>query len=107
MSTHNLCFEWKYEKYQIFFFENFHFLVVKFSVHLNRRVFVMTVDHQWLNHLWGHGNSFQTWGVQTTEGRARSESKWGEFTDVFSNDYIGGGRVVRRCCVSYITGASS
>ena len=41
-STHNLCFEQKYEKYQNFLSENFHFLMVKFSVHLNRRVFVMT-----------------------------------------------------------------
>ena len=32
MSTHNLCFEEKYEKYQNFLSENFHFLVVKFSV---------------------------------------------------------------------------
>ena len=32
------------KKYQIFFFENLHFLVVKFSVHLNRRVFVMAVQ---------------------------------------------------------------
>ena len=41
MSTHNLCFEQKYEKYQIFSSENFHVLVVKISVYLNRRVFVM------------------------------------------------------------------
>ena len=42
-STHNLCFEQKYEKFQIFFLsENFPFLVVKFSIYLNRRVFVMT-----------------------------------------------------------------
>ena len=41
-STRNLCFEQKYEKkYQNFLFENFHFLVVKFSVYLNRQVFVM------------------------------------------------------------------
>ena len=40
-STHNLCFEQKHEKYQIFLSENFHFLVVKFSVYLNRHVFVM------------------------------------------------------------------
>ena len=40
-STHNLCFEQKYEIYQNFSFENFHFLVVKFSVYLNRHVFVM------------------------------------------------------------------
>ena len=30
------------KKYQEFLSENFHFLVVKFSVHLNRRVFVMS-----------------------------------------------------------------
>ena len=40
-STHNLCFEQKYEKYQ-FSFENFQFLEVQFSLYLNRRVFVMT-----------------------------------------------------------------
>ena len=41
MRTHNLCFEQKYEKYQDFSSENFHFLMVKFSVYLNRRVFIM------------------------------------------------------------------
>ena len=41
MSTYNLCFEQKYEKYQNFLPENLIFLVVKFSVYLNRRVFVM------------------------------------------------------------------
>ena len=40
-STHNLCFEQKYEKYQYFLSENFQFLVVKFSIYLDRRVFVM------------------------------------------------------------------
>ena len=40
-STHNLCFEQKYEKYQIFYLKFFIFLVVKFSIYLNRRVFVM------------------------------------------------------------------
>ena len=41
-STHNLCFEPKYEKkYQIFLYENFQFLEVKFSIYLNRRVFVI------------------------------------------------------------------
>ena len=39
-STHNLCFEQKYEKYQSFLSENFQFLEVKFSIYLNRRVFV-------------------------------------------------------------------
>ena len=38
---HNLYFEQKYEKYQNFLSENFHFLVVKFSVYKNRHVFVM------------------------------------------------------------------
>ena len=47
MSTHNLCFEKKYEKFQNFFLsENFPFLVVKFSVYLNRRVFVMSFNIQ-------------------------------------------------------------
>ena len=42
MSTHNLCFEQKYEKYQnLFLSENFQFLVGKFSIYLNRHVFVM------------------------------------------------------------------
>ena len=41
MCTHNLCFEQKYEKYQNVLSENFHFLVVKFSVYLHRRGFVM------------------------------------------------------------------
>ena len=43
MSTHNLCFEKKYEKYQNFLSENFHFFVVKFSVYLNRHVFIMNL----------------------------------------------------------------
>ena len=40
-STHNLCYEEKYEKYQSFLSENFQFWEVKFSIYLNRRVFVM------------------------------------------------------------------
>ena len=44
MSTHNLCFEQKYEKYQNFSSENFHFLVIKFSVYLNRHVLVINDD---------------------------------------------------------------
>ena len=34
-------FEQKYEKYQSFSSKNFQFLEVKFSIYLNRRVFVM------------------------------------------------------------------
>ena len=41
-STHNLCFEQKFEKkYKNFYLKIFIFLVVKFSVYLNRLVFVM------------------------------------------------------------------
>ena len=36
--THNLCFDQKYEKYQMFQF----LLVLKFSIYLNRHVFVMS-----------------------------------------------------------------
>ena len=38
-STHNICFEQKYKNISDFLSENF--LVVKCSVYLNRRVFVM------------------------------------------------------------------
>ena len=45
MSTHNLCFEQKYKKYQNFLSEKLpFFLVVKFSVYLNGRVFVMNSE---------------------------------------------------------------
>ena len=43
-STHNLCFEQKYEKYQNFLSENVQFLGVRFSIYLNRRVFVMNIN---------------------------------------------------------------
>ena len=42
-STHNLGFRQIFGKYQSFLSENFQFLEVKFSVYLNRRVFVMIV----------------------------------------------------------------
>ena len=38
--SHNLCFEQKYDKYQ-FLSDNFQFLEMKFSIYLNKRVFVM------------------------------------------------------------------
>ena len=38
---HNLCFEQKYEKILEFLSKNFQFLEVKFSIYLNRRLFVM------------------------------------------------------------------
>ena len=41
MSIHNLCFKQKFETYQNFLSENFPSLVVKFSIYLNRCVFVM------------------------------------------------------------------
>ena len=46
MSTHNLCFEQKYEKYESFLSENFQFLEVKFSTYLNRRVYVMLSPYE-------------------------------------------------------------
>ena len=48
-STNNLCFEQKYEKYHFFFSENFPFLVVNFSIYLNRRVFVMICHEPYLH----------------------------------------------------------
>ena len=45
-STLNLCFEQKYEKYQNFLSENFQLLEMKFSIYLNRRVFVMVSSLQ-------------------------------------------------------------
>ena len=29
---------------------------------------LITVEPQWLEHLWDHGNSFETWVVRATEG---------------------------------------
>ena len=40
-STHNLCFDQKYEKYPNFYLKIFVFWWLKCSVYLNRRVFVM------------------------------------------------------------------
>ena len=40
-STHNLCFEQKYEKYPNFYLKIFIILVIKFTIYLNRCVFVM------------------------------------------------------------------
>ena len=48
-STHNLCFEQKFEKYQSFVSENFQFLEVKFSIYLNRRVFIMNYEYTGCN----------------------------------------------------------
>ena len=42
MSTHNLCFERNYDKVSDYFLWKVSFLVVKFSVHLNRPVFIMS-----------------------------------------------------------------
>ena len=40
-STHDLCFEQINDKYQNFLSENFPILVVRFSMYLNRRLYVM------------------------------------------------------------------
>ena len=50
MSTHNLCVEQKYDKYQTFYLKIFFFLVVKFLVYLNRcfrNAFLN--DKQWIS----------------------------------------------------------
>ena len=54
MSTHNLCFEQKYKKYQRFLPEKFRFLEVKFSIYLNRCVFVMRDHEDQLKCTWMH-----------------------------------------------------
>ena len=42
MSTHNLCFEQEFEKYQKFLSENYSFFFpIKFPIYFNRRVFIM------------------------------------------------------------------
>ena len=43
--THNLCFEQKCINIRNFLSENFHFLVVKISVYLNKHVFVMYLNY--------------------------------------------------------------
>ena len=42
MSTHNICFEQEFEKYQIFYLKISLFWLL-FSIHLNKRVFVMSM----------------------------------------------------------------
>ena len=42
-STHNLCFEQKFEKYPNFYLKIFHFLVVKLLVYFNKACFGIAV----------------------------------------------------------------
>ena len=63
--THNLCFEQKYEKYQNFLSENFQFLVVKFSVYLNRCVFV--VKFMFWAEIWKISEFFM-WKLSVSDG---------------------------------------
>ena len=51
MSIHNLCFDQQYIKYRNFLSENFHFLVVKVSVYLNRHVLLMCNETNERDHL--------------------------------------------------------
>ena len=72
-SIHNFCFEQKYEKYQSFLSANFQFLKVKFSIYLNRRVFVMSVcasaqSVQSLVSAWRHVGSLATHRVPECAG---------------------------------------
>ena len=73
--THNLCFEQKYEEYQIFYLKIFiFFLVVKFSVYLNRRVFV-TIRTVW-SVFAGHSVGRQ-WSKAYSGGQRRLTSQRG------------------------------
>ena len=92
------------KKKKVFLSENFQFLQVKFSKYLNRRVFIMFLDknggistkciHSSLSDIMCASSSWPSRGshIQTT---------------LFIPTLSRGGRVVRRCCVSYITGASN
>ena len=42
MSTHNLCLQQKYEKYQSFYLNFFSSLEVIFCIYSNRRVFILS-----------------------------------------------------------------
>ena len=55
MSTHNLCFEQKCEKYQNFYLKTFKFLVMNFSIYLNlnRHVFVMSGARYYIQKIHG------------------------------------------------------
>ena len=56
--THSLCFEQKYEIYKSFLTENFQILEVKFSIYLNRRVFVMKHNFKRSVKSWFHASHF-------------------------------------------------
>ena len=70
-STHNLRFGQKYEKYQNFLSENFPFLFVKFSIYLNRRVFVMmhtcAVRFLFLLSTWRHFAPLAIWSAPSED----------------------------------------
>ena len=65
--THNLCLGQKCKKkYRNFLSENFPFLVVKFSIYLNRRVFVMLVcTYIWAIQLSNFGSNLSAECLQT------------------------------------------
>ena len=72
MCTHSLCFGKKYEKYRNFLSENFPFLVVKFSMYLNRcviKIFSYYLARGFLSipttyFLWRNENHTNTFGVK-------------------------------------------
>ena len=72
-------FEQKYEKYQNFLSENFHFLVVKFSVYLNRCVFVMFLEYLHL-----HPMKFVQIKCKV-RGRSSSFSRYKRYSEVWSD----------------------
>ena len=84
MSTHNLCFEQKYEKYQNFLSENFHFLVVKLSIYLNRQVFVMPGMNGLLYYKTLHVIPM-SWVILATSATLSVTLCLGMFTPAFAN----------------------
>ena len=55
--THNLWFEQKYEEYQNFYLKIFILFVVKFSIYLNRHVFVMILFILFIYTMFKEGNT--------------------------------------------------
>ena len=43
-------------------------LALKYDDKLFKQTKLYTVEPQWLEHLWDHGNSFETWVVRATVG---------------------------------------
>ena len=97
MSTHNLCFEQKYENYQNFLSENFHFLVVKFSVCLNRHVFIMIRQFNGRSQNFASSKVFRLYRKITINGHF---SLWSSFFYIIYTFLFG--YKYKQKCIDYI-----